>query len=84
MEVRGSEEDTEMEEGGGEGEPVRDGRGVIQRREKTAGGRRCGRFGGDLKERFKEKLWSRIRAGWKKKEVFEECLRRRATATEPR
>lgn len=51
----------EMEEGGGEGEPARDGRRVIQRRGKTVEGRRWGGFG--LKERFKEKLWSRIRAG---------------------
>lgn len=70
MEERGSVEDMEMEEGGGEGEPARDGRGVIQRREKMVWGWRCEGFGGGLKERFKEKLWSRIRAGWKKKKRF--------------
>lgn len=65
----------EKEEGGGEGEPARDGRGVIQRRWRRRG------FWGGLKGRFKEKLWSRIRTGWKKrrrKRGFEGCLRRRA------
>lgn len=38
MEERGSVEDMEEEEGGGEGEPARDGRGVIQRQVKTVAG----------------------------------------------
>lgn len=68
----------EMEEGGGGGESVRDGRGVIQRCKKAEGER-------GLKGAIQRETLVKNRGGVKKREtVFEGCLRRRATATEPR
>lgn len=57
----------EMEEGGGEGRAGERWKGSdTKAREDRRGDGGVRGFGGGLKERFKEKLWSRIRAGWKK------------------